>query len=166
MSRAVVGIDPGITGAMAVLFDGKLCKVIDMPVDDGRVSGATVSTILTNVANSADDVFVVIEDTQPMPKNGSISSFKLGLNTGICIGVVQSLSLPLRRVRPSEWKRNQGLIGKDKSASRGLASELWPSHAADFRLVKHDGRAEAALIARYGLTKLIQEGHSDDRNLA
>lgn len=158
MSYAVVGIDPGITGALALIHGGKLEAICDMPVDAGRVSGSEVRAILLDWAHDTEIYSVVVEDTQPMPKNGSIASFKLGLNTGICLGVVQALGLPLRRARPVDWKRSQGLIGKDKSASRGLACELWPDHSVDFRLVKHDGRAEAALIARHGQIVLVREG--------
>ena len=43
-----------------------------------------------------------------------------------------------------------GLRGKPKAASRGMATELFPHIADQFRRVKDDGRAEAALIARYG----------------
>jgi len=156
MSRAVVGIDPGITGAIAVLCDGRLISVIDMPVNDGRCDGGELTEILEAIVIHYE-TFVFVEDTQPMPKNGSIASFKLGLNTGVVLGVVQALSLPLRRVRPSEWKRGQGLIGKTKNASRGLASEIYPTFANQFRLVKNDGRAEAALIARHGVSVLIKE---------
>jgi crossover junction endodeoxyribonuclease RuvC len=155
--RSVVGVDPGVTGALAVVTDGRLITVIDMPVNEGRADGSEIREILEGVVMSAE-TFVFVEDTQPMPKNGSIASFKLGLNTGIVLGVVQSLSLPLRRVRPADWKRGQGLLGKTKDASRGLATELYPGFANQFRMVKNDGRAEAALIARHGLSVLIKEG--------
>lgn len=38
----------------------------------------------------------------------------------------------------------------DKAAARHRASQLWPGLADSFALVKHDGRAEAALIALHG----------------
>lgn len=140
----VVGIDPGVTGAIAVLTGGTLSAVKDMPIADGRCAGYDVYDFLEDL----EPEVVVVEDTQPMPKNGSIASFKLGLNTGIVLGVAQSLGYPIVRMRPVDWKRANGLIGKSKDASRYLASELWPSHRDKFKLVKHDGRAEAALIGR------------------
>lgn len=157
MSRAVVGVDPGITGAIAVIIDGRLMTIFDMPMNEGRCDGSAVADMFESVA-LGHETHVVVEDTQPMPRNGSIASFKLGLNTGIVLGAAQAMRLPLRRVRPADWKRGQGLLGKTKNASRGLASELYPDFANQFRLVKNDGRAEAALIARYGLTVLIREG--------
>ena len=69
---------------------------------------------------------------------------------------MQALGLPLERVRPSAWKMAMGLRGKPKAASRGMATELFPDFADQFRRVKDDGRAEAALIARYGAYQNIR----------
>lgn len=140
----IVGIDPGVTGAIACLRDGKLIECIDMPIADSRCAGWMVAAFIKGY----DPETVVIEDTQPMPKNGSVPSFKLGLNTGIVLGAVQTLGYPIVRIRPVDWKRANGLIGKSKDASRYLASELWPLWRDSFKRKKDDGRAEAALIAR------------------
>ena len=83
-------------------------------------------------------------------RTARIASYSLGLNSGIVIGVVQAMGFPLERVRPMAWKKMMGLFKKPKAASRGMASELFPEFADQFRRVKDDGRAEAALIARYG----------------
>ena len=146
MSYTIVGIDPGVTGGLAVIHEGRLAGVEPMPVHDGRADGRAIDELLT----LWEPDVVVLENTQPMPKNGSIASYSLGLNTGIVIGVVQANQFSLIRVRPQEWKKKMGLIGKDKTASRGLATELFPEYAASFKRVKDDGQAEAALIARYG----------------
>jgi hypothetical protein len=79
---------------------------------------------------------------------GVSSVFKFGKNYGIVIGVATGLSHPLVKITPFDWKRSNGLIGKDKDASRQLAMELWPRHAESFKRKRDDGRAEAALIAR------------------
>ena len=152
MSHTIVGIDPGITGGLAVVHDGKLAGVQPMPVYGGRCDGMGIDEMLSEWEPDA----VYLEDTQAMPKNGSIASFSLGLNTGILIGVVQANLFPLHRVRPVIWKRKLGLIGKDKTASRGLARELFPDFADSFRRVKDDGLAEACLIARYGVFQEMQ----------
>jgi crossover junction endodeoxyribonuclease RuvC len=152
----IAGIDPGIHGAIAIFHRGALVELHDMPVADSRVDGAQVAEILRDLVPDT----VVLEDTQPMPKNGSIASFKLGLNTGIVIGAIHTLGYPLVRIRPVDWKRANGLIGKSKDASRYLARELWPSHADDFKLAKNDGRAEAALIARAHIIRTVKEAAS------
>jgi len=148
----IVGIDPGITGGIACISNGKLVAVEAMPIHDGRADGAEIDEILTTY--EPDTVYV--ENTQAMPKNGSIASFSLGLNTGIILGVVQANRFALVRPRPIDWKRKLGLVGKDKNASRGLASELFPDFRDKFRRVKDDGLAEAALIARYGFFNEFQ----------
>ena len=147
----VVGVDPGITGALSIFDRGHCEAVHDMPVFDTRVDGRAVAELLTSVE---PDV-VVIEDTQPMPKNGSIASFKLGLNTGIVLGVAQAEGFSIWRVRPAMWKRWNGLTGKPKDACRGLVVELFPDMAERVRLVKHQGRADAILIGRYGVYQNI-----------
>jgi hypothetical protein len=142
----IVGIDPGVTGGLAVIREGRLAGVEPMPVHNGRADGMGIDELLVMWEPDA----VYLEDTQPMPKNGSIASFSLGLNTGIVIGAVTANAFALVRVKPQLWKKRMGLTGKPKDASRGLARELFPEFADKFKLVKSDGLAEAALIARYG----------------
>lgn len=148
----IVGIDPGITGGIACIANGKLVGVEAMPIHDGRADGAEIDEILTTW--EPDTVYV--ENTQAMPKNGSIASFSLGLNTGVILGVVQANHFALVRPRPIDWKRKMGLVGKDKNASRGVASELFPEFRDRFKRVKDDGLAEACLIARYGFFNEFQ----------
>lgn len=143
----IVGIDPGVTGGLAVIHEGRLSGVEPMPVHNSRADGMAIDELLTLWEPDA----VYLEDTQPMPKNGSIASFSLGLNTGIVIGAVTANAFRLVRVKPQVWKKKMGLTGKNKEASRGLARELFPEYADRFKLVKSDGLAEACLIARYGV---------------
>ena len=154
----IVGIDPGITGGIACISNGKLVAVEAMPIHDGRADGAEIDEILTTY--EPDTVYV--ENTQAMPKNGSIASFSLGLNTGIVLGVVQANQFRLVRVRPVDWKRKMGLVGKNKDASRGLATELFPEFADRFKRVKDDGLAEACLIARHGSFSEIQVFYNNE----
>jgi crossover junction endodeoxyribonuclease RuvC len=152
----VVGIDPGVTGGIACIEDGQLIVSCRMPVYDSRCSGS----ILADILRGLQPDMIAVEKTQPMPKNGSIASFSLGMNTGIIFGVVETLGHPLTKIRPVDWKRSNGLIGKDKNASRALAMELWPDQREQFRLAKDDGKAEAALIARSYIYTWIGEQHA------
>lgn len=149
----IVGVDPGVTGAIALYRNGTLRDVVDMPVMDGQANGHDIAILL----NKWLPDWVVLEHVHPMPKNGSIASFSLGKNYGIVIGVCMALRHPLVKIRPVEWKRRNGLLGKPKAASRLLATELWPQHAALFHRVKDEGRAEAALIARAYAADLIHK---------
>lgn len=147
----IVGIDPGLTGALALLDGAKLTYIEDMPVYNKRASGRLIGEIISRW----DPDYVVIEDVHSMPKQGVASSFLFGLNTGIVIGAVQASGVPMVKIGSGRWKMQMGLRGKPKDASRGLAMELWPLFAEQFKLKKHDGRAEAALIARWYCHQLI-----------
>lgn len=138
----IVGIDPGLTGAIACVTGTELMFVEDMPNFDGRVDTQRLRAIL----DLSGIEMVVIENVHSMPGQGVASSFKFGRALGAAEGVVGGLYYPHVRLTPQKWKQTMGLIGKDKDASRGLARELWPG-TKFFDRKKDDGRAEAALIA-------------------
>ena len=154
----VIGIDPGVTGAWAVHENGLLDILADLPVLGGRIDGGALAHELK--AFHPDHTVIYLEDTHAMPKNGSIASFSLGLNTGIIIGVVQSLRHPLVRVRPATWKSKMSVSRLDKNAIRGVVRELYPAYADRFARVKDHNRAEAVLISRYGVAHQLQEENS------
>lgn len=151
----IVGVDPGLGGALAMIQDGFLIWVCDMPVLDKRVQANPIQHMLRH----SEPDLVVIEDLHAMPR-GSIASFSLGYSMGVVVATVQGLSLPLARMRPNEWKKIQGLSNQDKEASRLLATERWPSFIDSFRLKKHVDRAEAALIADAYYRKEIRSGNA------
>ena len=154
----LVAIDPGVTGALAFLDAGYVEKVEDMPVLDGECSGL----MLAEMINEWYPNYVVIERQQPMPKNGSIAGFKQGVNYGICLGAAESMRHPLVKLRPPEWKQLNGLTGKDKEASRGLALQLWPSMSDRLTRVKDHNRAEAMLIGRAFIIKHVRERNASE----
>ena len=139
----ILGIDPGLTGGLAVLA-GTLQSVQRMPVINGEINASDVEILLDLVQPD----MVVIEAQQSMPKQGVSTTFKTGLNYGKLLGVLESSAHPYVRMQPMEWKKLNGLVGKDKNASRALASNLYPHLREHFRQAKDDGVAESALIAR------------------
>ena len=90
---------------------------------------------------------VVIEESQPMPRQGVRSMFTCGFGYGLWIGVLAALHIPYTPVRPAVWKK-AFTLGKDKEASRFRAKQLFPG--ADLRRKRDHGRAEALLLAWYG----------------
>jgi hypothetical protein len=143
-----LGIDPGASGAVAALDEhGNLLWLDDMPFADGAV----LAPVLAELVLRGDGPRVAwVERAQSMPGMGVAGAFRYGTGYGVVLGVLGALSIPLHTVRPNEWKRDAGLIGADKDASRRRACELWPGHAERFARKRDDGRAEAALIARHG----------------
>jgi crossover junction endodeoxyribonuclease RuvC len=88
-----------------------------------------------------------------MPGQGVSGVFAFGKAYGIILGVIAGHSIPLTLVPPVRWKRQMG-VTKSKDGCRARASQLLPAAAHQWPLRKHDGRAEAALIALYGARQL------------
>ena len=149
-----LGIDPGLTGAVAVLdHDGQPELVADLPVIRDRslawIDGAELQTLIRD-AVAGRPCRAVIERVSAMPRQGVASSFTFGVAFGSVLSVVQALHLPLELVTPATWKRALGLTS-DKRGSLDRARLLFPT--ADLRLAKHDGRAEALLLAHYAIRR-------------
>lgn len=156
----VIGIDPGLSGAVAAVDSETriLLRVADTPVfnvqkgweyDMSGMADLLRSIILGNPAR------VVIERAQPMPGQGVTSTFSTGMGYGIWIGLLGALEIPYSSVRPCEWTRKllKGVPGEGKARSILLASQTFPG----IELVPpgcrkpRDGRADAACIAYYGV---------------
>lgn len=146
---AIIGVDPGKTGGIAVLHEGRLLDAFRMPLtaDGKQVDAQGVRDLLDAVARPWEDT-VVLEKVHAMPKNGSIASFSLGHSVGVVVGVALGAGYRLRLIAPAEWKKIVGIpAGSDKGASRAKASELFPNQRNLWKLVRDDGLAESALIA-------------------
>jgi crossover junction endodeoxyribonuclease RuvC len=142
----IVGaVDPGLGGGLAVVNSDGGCETILMPLtdDEKMVDGAAVMRFF--VERNVE--FVCIERTQSMPRQGVASTFKFGFVSGQVAGVTQVMMVPHLWITPQAWKKGWNLIKQDKIASNVLASTVFPRAAGQFKRVKDNGRAEAALIA-------------------
>jgi crossover junction endodeoxyribonuclease RuvC len=152
----VLGVDPGIHGGLAIVrfVDGKvpeLIDAIDIPVTGLKAKERVdVLAIRTWIAAQQPD-HALIERAQAMPKQGASSGFKYGRSVGAIEAVIALCGVPLTIVEPSMWKKCHGLRGGEKEASRQRALMLFPNAHALLARKKDHGRAEAALIARYGI---------------
>jgi hypothetical protein len=144
ISSPILGVDPGITGGLAFLFPTGEVEVGDIPVVAGEVD---VDTLVRQV-RAFSPALAVIERANAMPKQGVSSTFKYGVAYGALRTVVALCNIPYRLVTPGKWKNHFGL-DSDKEKSRALAIQFWPG-CGFFSRKKDHGRAEAALIARYG----------------
>jgi hypothetical protein len=155
--RLILGIDPGQTGAIALLADGAPAGYADMPtlerakgggrqVDAPRLAAA-LRGILQQHAGA--HVVVVTERVQARPGNGSIAGFKLGQADGIMRGVLGALGLDVLEVEPQTWKRHFGLLKTEKDVARQYVMARWPERAVQLLQVKQGGRADAMLVATW-----------------
>lgn len=149
----IIGIDPGLTGAIAVLdASGKsIIQLADMPTAPDnkkqKVSGMGLKKILGQYTPT-DVQMVYLERVSARPGQGVVSMFSFGRSVGAVEAVINLLELPLTYITPQQWKRSAGLLRTEKDASRGKVLDLYPN--ADVFRKKDTGRADAILIARYG----------------
>jgi Holliday junction resolvasome RuvABC endonuclease subunit len=138
----IIGIDPGLTGAIAATAGETLLWAEDMPAAGGRIA----IPLLRQIIESDPPTLIAVEHVHSMPKQGVSSTFKFGVAYGVALGVAshwRTIHIPSQ-----EWKKTFRLNGKPKDAARALAIELWPDHAALFaRKARGQARADAALIA-------------------
>ena len=157
----VIGIDPGVTGAIALLQNGNYQGVWDMPViTDSNGKKTPSGHALAELLRDHKPDLVVIEKVNAMPSApgkdgkrrtmGAQSMFNFGRGFGVIDASTQILKLPTVYVTPAVWKRKCGLINAKKAIHRELATDLFPQAASELRLKKHHGRADALLIARHG----------------
>ena len=92
-----------------------------------------------------------IERAQAMPKPGASSTFKYARSVGALETTIALSGVPVEIIEPSVWKRALRLPGKDKEAARQRALELFPSAHGLLARKKDHGRAEAALVALFGI---------------
>ncbi|MEM0953321.1 MAG: hypothetical protein AAGI24_04195 [Pseudomonadota bacterium] len=158
----VAGIDPGLTGAIALLeqSSGELIETIDMPTltgssGKGEVNAAEVAHLLAS--RSVGHCKIELVNAQPArpskpgerPRGmGAASAFNFGRDFGKLLGICAALEIPYTLVTPVKWKRAANVAKRDKDYARTVAQQLYPT--ADLARKKDIGRADAILIARFG----------------
>jgi len=107
----IIGIDPGVSGAICILTDGKITEIYEMPtMIDGKknkkqVNGSQVTNIIKERLNNEKEIIVVVEHVNAMPGQGVTSMFNFGQSFGVIKGICSALSLPIYFVRPTKWKK-------------------------------------------------------------
>jgi crossover junction endodeoxyribonuclease RuvC len=154
----LMGIDPGVTGAIAFYEPGikYTLAVYDMPADDQ--GDLDLGFILELMDMHRPDLCVMervaamtyIDGRGVRRGQGAAASFNFGMNYGKLFGLFAG-RVDLITVAPAVWKAKLGL-SRDKNKSREKAAQLFDSHTGLFKLKKHDGRAEAALLAFLGVS--------------
>mgnify|MGYP006160817347 CR=1 FL=1 len=151
----IIGIDPGISGAICILNKGKINKIYEMPTmaegkkNKKQVNGAEISNIFKIEIEKEKEIKVVIEHVSAMPGQGVTSMFNFGQSFGVLKGICAALKLPLYFVRPVKWKKYFNLINTEKDASRTKVIEIFPHISDQLSRKKDANKADAILIANY-----------------
>lgn len=133
----VLGIDPGLSGGLAICRDG-IVEAYKMPETERDVFDLMESWAF-------DNPVVYLEAVHSMPGQGVASSFKFGRGYGFLRGVITALHYPLHDVSPQKWQKALGCLSHgDKNRTKAMAQQLFPglriTHAT----------ADALLIMEYG----------------
>jgi crossover junction endodeoxyribonuclease RuvC len=154
MSAAVfVGIDPGVTGAIAVLnANRQLLALHDMPTQATTTGRKEINpAALADIMRQWPGARVTVERVGPRPGEGAVGAFAFGHSFGAVLAVLATLGHPTRLVQPAVWKRWASIPpGAPKEAAVAVAGRLVPSAAPSLTLKKHHGRADAVLLATFG----------------
>ena len=152
----IIGIDPGLSGGIAILDDLKIYDLFDMPImPEGKKnknqlnSAQLVNIIKKNILKDNQNTFVIVEQVSAMPGQGVTSMFNFGQTFGAIKGICASLGLPIFYVRPAKWKKHFELLNSSKDASRTKVIEMYPSFSEQLRKKKDVNKADAILIARF-----------------
>lgn len=166
-TRLVMGVDPGFSGAIAVVeetmspdypFAPRIVGCWDMPLlpknpRDPAKPQIDLPRLSFLIESYASDLSVVlVEDVHAMPGMGVVAMFRFGFTLGAMMSALAAHGLDsrTRKIRPVVWKRRMNL-STDKQKSIILAKRIFPEQGDTyFKLKKHDGRAEACLLAHYG----------------
>lgn len=159
----VIGIDPGISGAMALVrVEADLAELAladDLPVHDIRGKshldiygiGDRLRTIWHEAHQRQVKLSVYIEDVHAAPGQGVSSMFRFGKAYGELLGLCAGLRLSVDQVQPLKWQRAIGLGTGEPDAARARVCQLYPMQASLFARKKDHNRADAALIATAGV---------------
>ncbi len=145
---AVVGIDPGKTGAMALIaYSGEILihDYQEIVYADDAIQRWKIDFYIIGAC---------VEHVRPFKMNGSISNFSLGYSLGLWEAVLQNNDVPYSLIAPrtmqsehAEYEKDSGLGGKKRSIQ--ASHRLYP-HSRDYVYrAKDHNRADAILLAHY-----------------
>ena len=151
----IIGIDPGLSGAIAVMHDKKVINLYDMPVmaegkkNKRQLNSSQLVNIIKENIHEDEETIVVVEQVNAMPGQGVTSMFNFGQTFGAIKGVCAALKLPIFFVRPSKWKKHFELINSSKDASRTKVIEMYPTLSGQLAKKRDVNKSDAILIAKF-----------------
>ena len=151
----IIGIDPGLSGGIAVLENNKILNMFDMPVmaegkkNKRQLNSAQLVSLIKDNIKVNEEIVVVVEQVNAMPGQGVTSMFNFGQTFGAIKGVCAALGLPIFFVRPSKWKKHFELINASKDSSRTKAIEMYPTLSNQLAKKKDVNKSDAILIGRF-----------------
>lgn len=161
----VLACDPGIRGALARLTPAGELAVHDMPIRQAKRTGKVKNEIdasglqkLVRKLVGADEAALVVMEDLNTFAGGSVQTMGSLEATKAVIRTVMELNrLDVAFISPRAWQSFYSIKKKPGSDTKQQSLELARKlYGRDYcPLQKHDGRADAILIARYAQKNLI-----------
>lgn len=159
VNELFVGIDVGVSGALACINkEREVLSVADMPIElkknkRKRVDGLGLNAWLGGVVEeyAPCKIVCVVEQVGAMPRDGAASAFTFGESLGVIRGVLACHLFRTEFVTPVKWKRAFNMLGTDKGYSCTVAKQQLPACYEHVKFKKDHGKADALLMALYGL---------------
>ncbi len=153
----IIGIDPGINGAICFFKNGTVIDLMDMPTmsvgkkNKSQVNGSQIFNEVQKATlnENKKEVLAVIEQVSAMPGQGVTSMFNFGQSFGVLKGVFSAMQIPMDFVTPVKWKKFFNLINTNKDSSRTKAIEIFPYISSKLSRKKDANKADAILIASF-----------------
>lgn len=149
MSVAVMGVDPGVRGGLAVLrADGTPGFVRGFKPSMTEHELATLVQWAADILKMRGGSTCYMEKVGYIRGDGGQGAFTFGRVYGFLRGALRARDVDLKDVPPQLWQaRMECLSGGDKNVTKRRAAEIYPS----FKPMTH-AVADALLIAAYGWT--------------
>jgi hypothetical protein len=152
----VIGCDPGaVSGAYAVLDESAgMLEVADLPtIASGKLRWVDAPALLSRLieVKAGRPALAIVERQGARPGQGLSSTFTSATAFGSLLATLQIAGCSIELVCASQWKAAMGLT-KDKGVSLDAARLRFPDASLDRK--KHHGRAEALMLAAYGLRSM------------
>lgn len=146
----LIGIDPGGSGGIAMLFDSGKLIVEPMP-DTLRDMWATIGEPGDVYCDPNESRFAIIENVHSMPGQGVASTFSFGRNLGCLEMALTAADIPYDKVAPRSWQKALGIQPRPKEMPmtewknllKGHAQRLYPSEKVTLKT------ADALLLLEY-----------------
>ena len=153
----IIGIDPGITGAICFFENGEVRDIVEIPsMAEGKKNKRQINgpQIYNEISRRIEglqkkNIAVIIEQVSAMPGQGVTSMFNFGQSFGVLKGICSAMQLPMHFVRPAKWKKYFNLIKTEKDASRTKVIEIFPYISSKLSKKKDSNKADAILIASF-----------------
>lgn len=145
MLNKYVGVDPGVSGAIAIIEPNRALTVAAFKDRTEK----EIFQLFKNTLQGPYPPTVHLEQVGSLPKDGAQAMFTFGRNYGLLRGVMTGLGIPFEEVPPQVWQRAFGLGGKfktkplRKTAHFQKAQQLFPQY--DFT----KPMADAVLLAEH-----------------